>query len=258
MGLLDWLKQPEIKSIIDLDDPSATVLHREILQKKTFLKKFYENVYGQFKNAVDQPEKKVLVEIGSGGGFIKDVMPNVITSEILNIPGVDKVFSATEMPFKDSSVDAFFMLDVLHHINEPRQFFKEAIRCLKPCGRIVMVEPANTAWARFVYTNFHHETFDPKAGWGLEKTGPLTQSNGAMPWIIFRRDKKIFENEFPALKIIKIRNHTPFSYLMSGGFTLRQLAPGFFYPAVRGLEYLLSPANNLIGMFMTIILEKAK
>jgi hypothetical protein len=79
-----------------------------------------------------------------------------------------------------------------------------------------------------------------------------------MPWIIFYRDRKIFEKDFPNLKIIKIRNHTPFSYLLSGGFTLRQLVPGFFYPAAQALEYLLSPANNLIGMFMTVILEKVK
>jgi SAM-dependent methyltransferase len=258
MAILDWLKMPEIKNIKDLDDPSATLLHREILKKKTFLKKFYEDVYRQFKNAVEQPENKVLVEIGSGGGFIKDVMPNVITSEILNIPGVDKVFSAMDMPFKDETVDAFFMLDVLHHFGDPRKFFNEAIRSLRPGGKIVMIEPANTSWARFVYRNFHHETFDPKAGWGLEKTGPLSQGNGAMPWIIFYRDRKIFEKDFPNLKIIKIRNHTPFSYLLSGGFTLRQLVPGFFYPAAQALEYLLSPANNLIGMFMTVILEKVK
>jgi SAM-dependent methyltransferase len=258
MGFIDWLKLPETKNIKDLDDPSATLLHRKILQKKVFLKKLYEDVYRQFINAVEQPENKVLVELGSGGGFIKEVMPNVITSEILNIPGVDKVFSAMDMPFKDGTVDAFFMFDVLHHIGQPRQFFKESLRCLKPGGRIVMIEPANTSWARFVYRNFHHETFDPKANWGLETTGPLSQGNGAMPWIIFCRDKKIFENEFPNLKIITIKNHTPFLYLISGGFTLRQLFPGFFYPAARALEYLLSPANNLIGMFMTVILEKVK
>jgi SAM-dependent methyltransferase len=147
MTILDWLRLPEIKNIKDLDDPSATVLHREILQKKTFLKKFYEDVYRQFKSAVEQPENKVLVEIGSGGGFIKDIMPNVITSEILNIPGVDKVFSAMDMPFKDETVDAFFMLDVLHHFGDPRKFFNEAIRSLRPGGKIVMIEPANTSWA---------------------------------------------------------------------------------------------------------------
>ncbi len=256
MAILDWLKLPEIKNIKDLDDPSTTLLHARILRSKPFLGNLYADFYEQFKNAVQQPESKVLVELGSGGGFIKEVIPNVITSDILSGVDVDKVFSATDMPFEDAGVDAFFMFDVLHHIDEPRKFFAEADRCLRPAGRIVMIEPANTLWARFIFKNFHHEWFDPKGGWELSKTGPLSQANGAIPWMIFVRDRSVFEHEFPRLRVVSLRNHTPMRYLISGGLTLRQLMPGFAYPAVRALEYLLSPANNLLGMFMTVIIEK--
>jgi SAM-dependent methyltransferase len=257
MAMLDWLKLPEVKNIKDLDDPSTTRLHGRILRSKRFLRELYTDFYGQFKNAIQQPESKVLVELGSGGGFIKDIIPDVITSEILTGLDVDKVFSATQMPFEKDSVDAFFMFDVLHHINEPRKFFTEAQRCLRNGGRIVMIEPANTPWARFVYANFHHEGFDPKGGWELSGTGPLSQANGAIPWIIFVRDRAVFERDFPRLKVVSLRNHTPMRYLISGGLTLRQLLPGFAYPAVCGLEWLLSPANNLLGMFITVIIEKA-
>jgi SAM-dependent methyltransferase len=257
MAILDWLKLPEIKNIKDLDDPATTLLCGKILRSKPFLRNLYADFYEQFKNAVQQPEKKVLVELGSGGGFIKDVMPNVITSDILIGVDVDKVFSATDMPFEDAGVDAFFMFDVLHHINEPRKFFAEADRCLRPGGRIVMIEPANTLWARFVYKNFHHEGFDLKSCWELSKTGRLSQANDAIPWMVFVRDRAIFEREFPRLKVVSLRNHTPLRYLISGGLTLRQLLPGFAYPAVRAFEFLLSPANNLLGMFMTIIIERS-
>jgi SAM-dependent methyltransferase len=258
MAILDWLKLPEIRGIEDLDDPSTTLLHRKILRSKPFMRKLYADFYRQFSNAVPQPEGKILVELGSGGGFIKEVIPNAITSDILNVPGVDKVFSAADMPFEDSSVDAFFMFDVLHHIAEPRRFFSEADRCLKPGSRIVMTEPANTPWARFIYRNFHHERFDTQGDWQLDKAGPLSQANGAIPWIIFVRDRKVFEREYPRLKIASLRNHTPLLYLLSGGFTLRQLVPGFVYPAARAVEYLLSPADNWLGMFMTVVLEKTK
>jgi SAM-dependent methyltransferase len=249
MAILDWLKLPEIKNIKDLDDPATTLLHGKILRSKPFLKNLYIDFYRQFKNAVENPENKVLVELGSGGGFIKEIIPNVITSDILIGVDVDKVFSATEMPFEGAGVDAFFMFDVLHHIGEPRKFFAEAYRCLKPGGRIVMIEPANTPWARFIYKNFHHEGFDPKGGWELSKTGPLS-------WMVFVRDRVMFEREFPRLKVVSLHNHTPMRYLISGGLTLRQLLPGFAYPAVRAMEFLLSPANNLLGMFMTIVIEK--
>jgi SAM-dependent methyltransferase len=267
MKLAEWLKLPEIRDIKNLDDPATTLLHSKILRRKTFLKKLYADFYRQFGEAVKQPENKVLVELGSGSGFIKEIIPNAITSDILNIDGVDKVFSATDMPFENKSVDAFFMFDVLHHIDEPRKFFSEAERCLRPAGRVVMIEPANTPWARFIYKNFHHERFDVQGGWqvdpcqklaGAGKGGPLTQANGALPWIIFVRDRIIFEQEYPRLKVVSIRNHTPFRYLFSGGFTLRQLAPGFLYSWVKAAEFLLTPANNRLGMFMTVILEKTK
>jgi len=256
MGILDWLRLPETRGIENLDDPAVTLLHGDILRKKIFLRKLYTDVYRQFLSAIPQPQTKVLVELGSGGGFIKEIIPNVITSDVLNIAGVDKVFSATDMPFKDSSVDAFFMHNVLHHIAEPRRFFSEAVRCLRHGGRIVSVEPANTPWARFVYTNFHHEGFDPQGKWGLDRPGPLSQANDAIPWIIFVRDRKIFEEEFPQLKIVSLRNHTPLRYLFSGGFTLRQLVPAVAYPLVKGIEYLLTPAGNYLGMFMTVVLDR--
>jgi SAM-dependent methyltransferase len=273
MKTIDWLKLPETMGIEDLDDPATTLLHAEIIQKKPFLKKLYIDFYKQFKKAVSDSKNKVLVELGSGGGFIKEVISNVITSDVLELPNVDKVFSALDTPFEEASVDAFFMFNVLHHIADPRAFFKEALRCLKVGGRVVMIEPANTLWSRFIYKNFHHEAFDtqapewccrgqtkwelkPRKAGTLQKSGRLSGANGALAWIIFWRDRKIFESEFPSLRIVRMHNHTPLCYLLSGGLTLRQLVPSFSYPAVKAIEYTLPPINDLLGMFQTIELEK--
>jgi SAM-dependent methyltransferase len=257
MKITEWLRLPETREIEELDDPATTLLHGDIIQRKPFLKKLYIDFYKQLARTVPELDSKVVVELGSGGGFIKEVIGNAITSDILDLPNVDKVFSASGMPFEDDSVDAFFMFDVLHHIGDPRAFFREALRCLKVRGRIVMIEPANTPWARFIYKNFHHECFDPQSRWELDETGPLSVGNGAVPWIIFRRDRQIFEAEFPSLRIIGIRNHTPMRYLLSGGLTLRQLVPGPAYPVIKAIEFVLSPLNNWLGMFQTIQLEKA-
>lgn len=259
MKIIERFKLSETRSIKNLDDPATTLLHAKIIQKKPFLRKLYLDFYKQFENAVSEPEEKVLVELGSGAGFIKEVIGNVITSDILELPNVDKVFSALEMPFEKESVDAFFMFDVLHHIAVPRAFFREALRCLRIGGRVIMIEPANTLWSRFVYKNFHHELFDTQAKWeldSLQEAGPLSGGNGALPWIIFSRDRKIFENEFPSLKIVRMRSHTPLRYLLSGGLTFRQLVPSFTYPAIKAIEYTLSSVNDLLGMFQTIELEK--
>ncbi|MBU0581325.1 MAG: class I SAM-dependent methyltransferase [Candidatus Margulisbacteria bacterium] len=255
--IINLFRLSSTKDISNLDDPATTIKRVKIIQQKPFLKRIYIDFYKQFKRALPSLiNSEVLVELGSGAGFIKEIIPNVITSDIIPLPNVDKQFSATNMPFDDNSIDAFFMIDVLHHINDVKSFFKEAQRCLKDTGKIVMIEPANTLWGKYIYQNFHHESFDTSAGWDLEKGGPLTSANGAIPWIIFYRDKKLFEKLFPNLKITRLKYHTPFSYLISGGFSFRQLLPSFSYNLINMIEHILIPFNKYIGMFQTIELTK--
>lgn len=257
MKFIEKLKLPETRYISDLDHPSTTMMHAGIIQKKPFLRKLYIEFYRYFLSSIPDHNKfKVLVELGSGGGFIKEVIPDIITSDVLCLDSMDKCFSALDMPFGNNTVDAFFMIDVLHHINDSRAFFRELNRCLRPGGKVVMIEPANTVFSRFIYKNFHHERFDTSGGWGFEETGPLSSANGAIPWIIFCRDRAQFEKEFPALKIRVLKPYTPFRYLISGGLSMRQLLPSFTYNMVKGIEFLLSPVNSYLGMFLKIELEK--
>jgi SAM-dependent methyltransferase len=253
--MLEMLKLKQVKNIKDLDNPQTTVLHSQIIKEKVFLKKLYTDFYKIFKKSVGL-DTRTLVELGSGGGFIKEIIPDVITSDIIKMPNIDMTFSAEQMPFENGSVDAFFMVDVLHHIKKPKVFFTEARRCLKKGGKIVMIEPANTLWSRFIFKNFHHELFDTSAEWEMNKTGPLSDANGALAWIIFQRDRKLFESEFKDLKITSIDFHTPFRYILSGGLTYRQLLPAFMYGFVDFLEFCLRPLNGWLGMFETVVLEK--
>lgn len=63
-----------------LDLPETSLKHADIIKKKKFLKKIYIDWYNSFINFV---EKKFNLEIGSGGGFLKEMYPSVITSDIL-------------------------------------------------------------------------------------------------------------------------------------------------------------------------------
>ena len=256
MGLLDLLRLPQVKEASTLDDRSLTLLHNSILMQKGFLRKVYETFYKELISNIPEYETKTLVELGSGAGFIKQKYPHVQTSDVLDLPGLDNVFDATQMPYKNETVDGILLINVLHHIKNVEQFFTEADRVLKENGRIVLIEPANTIWARFVYTRFHHETFDTNAGWQVEGNRPLLDGNDALSWIIFRRDKELFMKKFPKLKIVKIYCHTPVTYLLSGGFTLKQLLPSCSYVIIKGLESIFGFSNNLTGMFQTIVLEK--
>ncbi|MBI2996308.1 MAG: class I SAM-dependent methyltransferase [Candidatus Melainabacteria bacterium] len=256
MNFIDLFKIPELKKIKDLDNPLTASVHKTIIQEKPFLKRIYLDFYGEFKKTLTNCKKGLLVEIGSGSGFLKEVIPEVITSDVFEAQDIDMVFPATKVPFEDNSVSAFFLFDTLHHIDQPILFFNEAQRCLINGGRIVMIEPYCSLWGNFVY-KFHHESLDKNANWEIKKRGRLTDANIALPWIIFFRDRSKFEKKFPDLKIKRLVPHTPFRYLVSGGLTFRQLLPSVSYDFVKWLEIILSPLNKHIGMFLTIKLEKS-
>ena len=64
-----------------------------------------------------------IVEIGSGAGFIKKIIPNTVTSEIISLEGIDMQLDATNLNFDNNSLDAILLLNVFHHISEPEKFF---------------------------------------------------------------------------------------------------------------------------------------
>ncbi len=245
---------------LDLDSPSTIDLHRRIIRQKAFLHRLYADFYANLLKPLQAPESrvsasKIIVELGSGAGFLKDLEPLVVTSDIVPAPGCDVVLDAAHLPFKLRSVDAFIMLNVLHHLPSPASFFGEAENALKPGGKIILIEPANSLWARLIYSYLHHEPFDSQGGWELDGHGRLTSANVALAWIILIRDKAIFSQRFPHLKIRVVRYHTPFRYLLSGGLSTRQLVPDALFAPVRLFEKLLGPLNRYAGLFMTVELE---
>lgn len=254
-----WLKLPESCQLQNLDTPENIHILRHIIHRKHFLEQIYISFYQDILNRINNiPADGEIIELGSGASFMKRFAPHIVTSDILPYSDVDRIFSALDMPFQDSSISAFVMVDVFHHVKDSKAFLKEMSRCLKANGKIVMIEPANTSWSRFIYKNFHHEPFQPEAGWSFSEGGPLSGANMALPWIVFCRDHPQFTQEFPEIQLCDIKIHTPIRYLLSGGLSIRQLLPSSLYLPIYFIERFLSFLNHYIGMFMTIELKKVK
>ncbi len=239
-----------------IDSVERTLFHKNIILKKKFLKNLYIEWYAVFVKNLKKLPKGKLVELGSGGGFLKDFIPEIITSDVLDLPEIDMKFSATDLPFKDNEVAAIFMIDTFHHIHSSKDFLKEANRVLKKNGKIIMIEPANSVFGRFIYKNFHHEAFYPEGNWKLQGKGPMSDANGALPWIVFERDYKIFKQYFDKLELIDIKYHTAFRYLISGGVSFRQLVPNFMFNPIKYFEKFIELFTKQISMFVTIDIEK--
>jgi len=253
--MLNWLKEPATRGM-DIDDPSTTALRRDIIRQKKPLFHIYEEWYRGILDALPTQEGPIL-EIGSGAGFLREFVPHLITSDVMAVPGVDMVLDAHNLPFADDGLKAITMVNVLHHLADPRRFLAEAGRCIAPHGALVMVEPWVTTWSKLIYTHLHHEPFDPRAKeWVVASQGPLSGANGALPWIIFHRDREQFEREFPYWQIETIRISMPFRYLISGGMSYRSLMPGRTLAFWRWLERRMAPFMNRWGMFALICLRR--
>jgi SAM-dependent methyltransferase len=241
---------------LDLDDPATTQLRRQIIAAKPFLRAIYDEWYAQLAATLPPGEGEVL-EVGSGAGYCAQFIPGLMTSEVFPCPGVQMVVNAAQLPFAANSLRAIVMTNVLHHLPDVRAFFEEAARCLRPDGKVLMIEPWNTPWSRFIYKHFHHEPLDPDAtDWTLPPSGPLSGANVALPWILFERDRGKFMREFPQFFIEQIRPFLPFRYLVSGGVAMRSLMPGFTHRAWSGLERALLPQMHRLAMFASISVAK--
>jgi SAM-dependent methyltransferase len=249
----NFLSHPLTRGL-SIDDPRTTELRRRIIREKPFLRKIYIEWY-KFIAAAIPPGADPALELGSGAGFLDQFVPNLITSEVFPCEGVKMVLDGHSLPFANASLRAIVMTDVLHHIPQPRLFLSEAARCIRPGGAVVAVEPWVTPWSRWIYTRFHHEPFDPQTPtWEFPLRGPLSGANGAMPWIIFQRDRARFQQEFPQWQIRSINPYMPLRYLLSGGVSLRSLMPGFTFNFWRGVESILNPWRDTLAMFAQITL----
>jgi SAM-dependent methyltransferase len=243
---------------LSVDDPRATSLRRRIIRAKSFLCRLYGEWYEQITRAIPSGDGAIL-ELGSGAGFLSDHLPELITSEVFYCDGIRIVLDGQRLPFADSCLRAVVMVDVFHHLPAVRCFLQEATRCVRQDGKIIMIEPWVTPWSKWVYRRLHHEPFIPEATqWEFASGGPLSGANGALPWIVFSRDRAQFLKEFPQWRIEEIRLTMPFAYLISGGVSLRSFFPGMFYGLIRFMERLFTPYLPRLAMFAQVTLQRIR
>lgn len=261
--LRDWLTEPRVRSL-DVDGPAFSLAHREVLMSKPMLRKLFARFYESCREVDrryfgDCPGRRI--DIGSGSSFIREIYPDTLTSDIKVLPFVDLALRVEQMPFPANSLRAVYAINVFHHLPDPRTFFAEMLRVLHPGGGIVLIEPYYGPVARYVFKRLHaSERFDPEApDWrATNTTGPLSSANQALSYIVFRRDRVRFQDEWPALSIVAEWPHTHLWYLASGGVNFRQLLPAALMPLAVFAERALSPFNKVLALQQTIVLQKVR
>jgi SAM-dependent methyltransferase len=208
------------------------------------------------------PDGRVL-DIGSGTAHIKDFRPDVVSTDILPFPGIDVVADAHCLPFPNGCFSGVVMLDVLHHLERPIEFLKEASRVLKPGGRLVMIEPAMTIVARRFYDRFHIEPVnmevDPFADVTTNPDRDPFDANQAIPTLLFSSlaARKRVETVLPTLRVRSVKWLSLFAYPMSGGFQRWSLiSAALVRPMLAFEEKVPEAIRRRIAFRMLIVVER--
>ncbi|MGB9498849.1 MAG: class I SAM-dependent methyltransferase [Dissulfuribacterales bacterium] len=255
-GLKKHLAHPLTRNIAP-DSPEANDIFLRIIEAKPFLKEIYRSWYKMLAGSLPGKPDGPVLELGSGAGFLHEYIPGLIRSEIQPVSSADIALDARALPFPDNSLKAIVMVDVFHHIPDVAQFLAEAERCLRPGGVVSMIEPWVTPWSKFVYKHLHHEPFLPDAEeWRFPEGGRMSVANSALPWMVFERDRQLLKQYFPYIELVGISLHTPFSYLLSGGVTMRAGLPACLFSLCSRLEDALQPYMVRLAMFAFIVARK--
>jgi SAM-dependent methyltransferase len=200
------------------------------------------------------------VEIGAGIGTLKEVIPDVIATDVQATPWTDRVVDAQELPYANGELDNLVGVDVLHHLPRPLRFLQEARRTLRPGGRLVLLEPYGSAASTLSYRFLHHEDWDPRADPFADvahsSDRPL-DANGALPTLLFFRRADELRRRLPELEIVHRERLAVLAYPLSGGFTRRPLVPERATRRLLALERRLAPLAPALAFRCLVALQRA-
>jgi SAM-dependent methyltransferase len=232
-------------------DAGTLADYRAAWQAKPGLRAVYEDCYRRILEAC-APQGRIL-EIGGGVGNLKEFRPDIISSDVQFASWLDVVADAQRLPFASASIGNIVLFDVLHHLERPRLFLAEAARVLEPGGRIVLCEPAITPLSHLFYRLFHPEPVILGADPLIE--GPLTpgrdpyDSNQAIPWLLFGRERARLETLLPELRVRPPQLFSLVAYPLSGGFRPWSALPAPMARPLLRIERGLEPFLGRLAAF---------
>jgi SAM-dependent methyltransferase len=237
--------------------------HRDILSKKKIMKEIFREFYDRIRNLDLKYFSGVgaRIEIGAGVSFMRETYPDVQVTDIKSAPHLDCVMDALDTKLPERSVRAIYGINCFHHFPNVRKFFGEMDRVLIPGGGVILIEPYFGPFASLIYKNLSAtEIFDksqPTWDSPSKDQGVMTGANQALSFLVFVRDRALFERLFPQFEVVEMRTFKNYlRYLLSGGLNFQQLIPNCVVPYVKFLEFILRPVASLFSLHYVIVLRK--
>ena len=208
-------------SLVRGDSPD--IVKKFILTDK-FLVNSYTAVYDLIRRDIIKfsgIDNLKILELGGAGGISETVFPKIIKSDVVYSSDLDLVCNALELPLKLKSVDVIIMKDSFHHLPNINDFFHSVMKILPTGACVYIADPNWNFVSQIVYKFFHPEPFVKSAkDWTTDPSQPWN-SNQALLWIVFKRDREILSINYPNFLVEEIGFTTGLSYILSGGVYAR-------------------------------------
>jgi len=249
----------------ETEDRAATLRNRARLGTNKNLLFWYRELYRDQFRELPNPSALSILEVGSGTSPLKQFLPNIITSDVLDLDYLDLVFDCHEIDklgaIKDNSIDVITLTNVLHHLKNPIAFLNRAASKLKSGGKVVATEPFFSVLSTPIFKYLHHEPVDirisePELG---KVQGPLASANIALPWLIFFRQRDWVQrlNENFDVATLSARPFSALSYMATGGISHRLPIPHFLYRGLFLMDLAISRRfSSFCAAFFTVTLTR--
>ncbi|MBV6450534.1 MAG: hypothetical protein MHPDNHAH_01258 [Anaerolineales bacterium] len=244
---------------INLHQDLITKNH-ELWNRKPLLRAAYKDLYQLVEKELSGLPDSKIVELGSGLGGIRDVLPNCIRTDLFPFPWIDRIENAYKLSFEDQSISDLISTDVFHHLKYPGTALIEFHRVLRPGGRVILLEPCMSLLGLIVYGLLHVEPIAitkkiewlAPADWSPENLDYYAAQGNATRIFVGKK----FRPQLTAWKSVKTIRLSALTYAASGGYSGPQLYPTGMYSVVKSVEKVLNLFPSLFATRLLVVLEK--
>jgi len=234
--------------------------NREAWAHKPQLQENYRQFYRLIAARTDGNLPGLVVELGSGMGNIKEVIPHCITTDLFPNPWLDRQENAYRLSFADDSVSNLILFDVWHHLRYPGTALREFHRVLAPGGRLILFEPAASWTGRLVYSLFHHEPvgLKEKISWSAPpdfspENVDYYAAQGSATRLFWWGEAR---SQLDGWHLREVAPLPCFAYFAAGGFSWPQLGGCFIQGLLHGFDRIAALCPRVFAGRLLVVLEK--